>query len=118
MPAQHQLVDAGSGAVIVPKLELADTFWRRFRGLQLRSPLQADEGLLLKPCSSFHTHWMRFTIDVAMLDEDGVVLRVVAGIKPWRFGPMVKGTQSIVETVAGSLSERVQVGTRTAVATG
>jgi uncharacterized membrane protein (UPF0127 family) len=113
---QHQLIDAATGEVLVAKLEIADTFWRRFRGLQFRRPLAPDAGLLLTPCRSIHTHWMQFSIDVAMLDEEGVVIEILPGMKPWRIAPHVRGTQSIVETAAGMLSTRLRVGVRTKIA--
>lgn len=112
MNARHQLIDAETSAVIIAKLEVADTFWRRFRGLQFRRPLEIEEGLLLTPCSSIHTHWMRAAIDAAMLDEDGVVLAVVASIRPWRIVRRIKSTRSIVESASGVLSSRIHVGTR------
>lgn len=112
MNARHQLIDAATGEVIVPKLKVADTFWGRFRGLQCSPRLADDEGLLLTPCRSVHTHWMRFSIDVAMLDDDGIVLSVFTDVKPWRIAPRVDGTRSIVETAAGKLTDRLRVGRR------
>ena len=112
MNMRHQLVDADSGEVIVAKLEVADTFWRRFRGLQFRRSLAPDEGLLLTPCRSIHTHWMRFAIDAAMLDENGIVLAVISFIPPWRFVKQIRGTRSVVESCAGILSEKLKPGTR------
>jgi len=112
MVGQHQLIDAETGEVIVAKLEVADTFWQRFRGLQLRRPLAPDEGLLLTPCRSIHTHWMRFSIDVVMLDREGLVLATFANVRPWRALPGVKGTRSIVESVSGMLAAKTRLGAR------
>ena len=116
MNAWHQLVDADTGEVLVAKLQVANTFWRRFRGLQFRRQLADNAGLLLTPCRSIHTHWMRFSIDVAMLDDDGVVLNVLPKMRPWRIAPRINGTRSIVETNAGALARRLRVGVRTKVA--
>lgn len=113
MDGRHQLVNADSGEVIVPRLELATTFWQRFRGLQFRHALAADQGLMILPCRSIHTHWMRFAIDAAMLDADGIVLAILPAVTPWRIVRQVPRTRSILETNAGVLSKRVQVGNRT-----
>lgn len=112
MNATHQLIDADTGEVVIARLEVADTFWRRFRGLQFRRPLAPDEGLLLTPCRTIHTHWMRFSIDVACLDREGIVLAVFANMRPWRIVRRVNGTQSIVETASGMLAPKIQVGSR------
>jgi len=112
MNGRHQLINGETGEVIVAKLEVADTFWRRFRGLQFRPPLAPDEGLLLTPCRSIHTHWMRFAIDVALLNREGLVLAVIASVRPWRVVRHVRGTCSMVESAAEQLATRIRVGDR------
>ena len=115
MGSSFQLLNADTSDVIVPQLRLANTFWKRFAGLQFRVPLAPDEGLLLTPCSSIHTHWMRFAIDAAMLDENGVVLEIISNLKPWRIPRRTKGTKSVLETTAGVLSGHLAVGMKTKV---
>ncbi|MBM3998808.1 MAG: DUF192 domain-containing protein [Planctomycetes bacterium] len=115
MNARHQLIDVETGEVIIAKLQVADTFWRRFRGLQFRRPLAPDEGLLLTPCRSIHTHWMRFSIDAAMLDRQGVVLNVVNRVRPWRWVRGSAETHSILEAASGQLAPQL-VGSRVRIA--
>lgn len=62
------------------RIEVADTFLRRLRGLMLRRP---GDPLLLTRTSSVHTCWMRFPVDVTFLDARGRVLREVR-LRPWR----------------------------------
>jgi uncharacterized membrane protein (UPF0127 family) len=104
---RHQLIDADTGTVIVARLKIADTFWRRFRGLQFRRELASDEGLLLTPCRSIHTHWMRFSIDVAMLDHRGLVLQVLTNIRPWRLVKGTTDTNMILEVISGRLEHQL-----------
>jgi len=65
--------------------QLADSVWARGRGLLGRSGLAPRQGLLIRPCSSVHTWFMRFAIDVVYLDRDWRVTKVVPNLKPWRF---------------------------------
>lgn len=109
---RQQLVDAETGEVILATVELANTFWRRFRGLQFRRPLPPDTGLLLTPCRSIHTHWMRFSIDMAMLDGDGTVLAIQVDVRPWSMPRSPSETRSILETTAGVLGDSIAVGSR------
>jgi hypothetical protein len=44
---------------------------------------------------------MTFPIDVVHLDADSRVLRVVADLRPWRLGPLVRGSRLVVELPAG-----------------
>lgn len=115
MDSRYQLIDADTGEVILPKLQLATTFWQRFRGLQFRGPLMPDEGLLLTPCRSIHTHWMRFPIDLAMLDRQETVLDVLNDVRPWRLVMGHAETHAILEVNCGRL-DRQRVGSRVEVA--
>lgn len=106
------LVDSG-GRIVIPQLEIADTFLRRFLGLQFRSFMSSGAGIWLSPCASIHTCFMRFPIDVWMLDRDGVILHVKRRVRPWRIVMAPRGTRSIVETTVDAVSllegQRVEV---------
>jgi hypothetical protein len=86
----------------VAALEVADTARTRRRGLLGRDGL--DGALWLRPCGQVHSVRMRFPIDVAHLDRDGVVLRVVT-LRPGRLGPVVLRGRSVVEAEAGRFAE-------------
>ena len=81
---EWQLEIHDSGKIVVERLHVADRFWSRFRGLQFRRVFPQGHGILLAPCNSIHTMWMRFAIDVAMLDRKGEVLAVRQAVLPWR----------------------------------
>lgn len=102
MKAAHKLVLAESGQVVVPHLEVANTYWSRLCGLQFRKLLPADRAVLMERCSSIHTFWMRFSIDVIMLDRDGRVVEIRESVSPWRVViPKSKTVTSILEVTAG-----------------
>ena len=96
-----RLVNADTGAILVERLELADTWWRRFRGLQFRAPLEAGEGLLLVPCNSVHTCFVRGPIDVVLLDLAGRVVAVRTRVSPWRVVFATKGAWATLELPGG-----------------
>lgn len=73
-----------NGRTVCERCVLADTALARMKGLLGRTALPSGEGILLRPASSVHTAFMRFPIDVVFLDRDGVVLKVVENLKPWR----------------------------------
>lgn len=111
------LYNDSNGETVVRQLLVADGFVSRFVGLQFRSELNWGEALLLIPCSSVHTMFMRFPIDVAFIDKGGGVLRVVRDVRPWR--PLVlspKGTHATLEVSSGGLS--IQRGDRLRLAGG
>lgn len=100
MAPRFHLIDADSGEVVLADLELATTFWRRFRGLQFRRELSPNAGLYLFPCHAVHTHWLRFALDIAMLDADGRVLACHQAVPPWRILAGPRGTRAVVEAAA------------------
>lgn len=89
-------------------VELADTFFKRFLGLMLRKGLPSGNALLLVPCSSIHTWFMGFPIDVVYLDRDNTVLKKET-VHPWRLGSFVKGAGRILELNEGG-AKRIKVG--------
>jgi uncharacterized membrane protein (UPF0127 family) len=105
MNAPWRLFERGTARLVVERLELACGFWSRFAGLQLRPRPPRGSGLLLAPCSSIHTCFLRFAIDVVMLDESGRVLEVRRGVRPWRAVLPGRRTFAILEIPAADASE-------------
>jgi uncharacterized membrane protein (UPF0127 family) len=56
----------------------------RARGLLGRPAPPPGVALWITPCSAVHTCGMRYPIDVAFVDERGLVVRVVPDCPPWR----------------------------------
>jgi uncharacterized protein len=109
----------GSGdKVVCERCMVAETFMSRLRGLLGRSELPRDEGLLIIPCGSVHTWFMRFPIDVVFLDRDLRVVGVAADVRPWRMR-WRRGGKRVLELAAGEAAARgVGVGDRLALADG
>lgn len=93
------------GHDLADRAVLADGYWSRLRGLLGRDDLRPGEGLVLVPCSSVHMFGMRFAVDVLHLDRAGIILRTVPALRPWRVGPIVRGSHTVVELPAGRLAE-------------
>lgn len=67
---------------------LANSFRTRFLGLMFSASVQrraqGAQGLLITRCSSVHTCFMRYPIDVIYLDDAGTVVGHTDHLKPWR----------------------------------
>lgn len=87
---------------------VARTMRQRLTGLLGRTGI--DGAILLQPACSVHTFGMRFDLDVAHLDRDQRVLRVVT-MRPNRVGRPVVRARSVLEAAAGSLGH-LSVGDR------
>ena len=64
-------------------VEIASTWWSRFKGLMLRKPLPEGRGLFLEKTNSIHMCFMRFAIDAIYFDGDYRVVKVVHHLHPW-----------------------------------
>ena len=87
---------------------VARTMRQRLTGLLGRTGI--DGAILLQPACSVHTFGMRFDLDVAHLDRDQRVLRVVT-MRPNRLGRPIAHARSVLEAEAGSLAH-LRVGDR------
>ena len=96
---------------VIPKVCLTSNMLERMRGLLGRPPLQALEGLLIKPCSSVHTIGMKYSIDLAFLDKQWTVIKTVNTLKPWRMSAC-PSAHMVLELIGGSL-EQIQLSTGT-----
>jgi uncharacterized protein len=82
-------------------LHRAESFAARLFGLLARAPLGPNEALVLAPCASVHTAFMRYPIDVAFVDCEGRVLKVAANLRPFR-AAWCPGAYAVVEFAAGA----------------
>jgi uncharacterized membrane protein (UPF0127 family) len=100
--APHRLRNARTGELIATAVELADSPWKRMRGLLGRSGLDEGAGMRFEPTSSLHMMFMRFAIDVVYVDRDERIVKLVPHFKPWRFS-MARGARSAYELTVGTL---------------
>ncbi len=84
-------------------VDVARSFWKRGCGLMFRAKLDDGSGLVIDPCSSIHTMWMRFPIDVLYIDNDGTIARADRAMKPWRFGPLFVRGKYVIELPPGTI---------------
>ena len=98
------------GASIATHVEIADNWWKRFKGLQFRRPLGKDHAILLRPCPSIHTFWMRFAIDVVFLDGEGRVVDIRRHVRPWRAVVPKARSVAVIEMTAGALPAHLNEG--------
>ncbi|MGI6705389.1 MAG: DUF192 domain-containing protein [Clostridia bacterium] len=97
-----KIIDVTSGKIIGDRIQLANRFLPRLKGLMFRDHLDPGEGILLYPCNSIHMFFMKIPLDILFLDEDMVVLKQINGIKPWQISTIVKNAKYVLELGYGS----------------
>ena len=86
---------------VLASADLATDRATRTKGLVGRDHLEG--ALVLQPCRWIHTIGMRFPLDVAYLDADGVVVKTLR-MKRRRLGIPVWHARVVVEAEAGAFA--------------
>jgi uncharacterized protein len=95
---------------VLAAVEIANGSRARRRGLLGRDGIEG--ALVLRPCRHVHTFGMRFAVDVAFCDADGLVLRTTS-LAPWRLSPVIRRSAFVIEAEAGAFDRwRLRTGDR------
>jgi uncharacterized membrane protein (UPF0127 family) len=103
--AEYVRIELESGEVVCERCLMATNPALRLRGLLGKKELRAGEGILLRPCASVHTMFMRFAIDVVFCDSDLRVLAVAPEVPKWRMRSQ-RGAKVAIELAAGEGARR------------
>jgi hypothetical protein len=94
-----------TGRCLAEKVALANTFFKRLRGLMFRRRrLAPAEALWLRPTSGVHTFWMLFAIDVIFLDRELRIVKLVENMRPFRVTRPHLAARSALEMSAHTIS--------------
>ena len=98
-----RIVERPGGRTIAHRVDRAERWWQRLRGLLGRDRLDEGEGLLLVPCRAVHMLGMRLTLDVALLDRTGRIVAVFEELRPGRAIASHRQAHAALELPAGTL---------------
>lgn len=96
------LLNRRTGQELAGAVEIAETRKARNQGLLGRDAMAPSAALILTPCCSIHTAFMRFAIDVVFIDRNGRVVRIVNALPPWRAAWAIHA-HSVIELAGGRL---------------
>jgi len=105
-----KLINQRNGDIIADRVEIADSFFTRLVGLMGRRGMQGNNALVLNPCSSIHTFFMRFSIDAVFIDGQGEVIHLIPEMPTYEISPVVKKAKMVIELPGGTASSRVYIG--------
>jgi len=83
--------------------DIADNFFTRAIGLIGRKDFSSGEAMVIKPCNSVHTFFMRFPVDVLFLDRNHKVVNLIESMKPFRASRINFRADYAVELPAGTI---------------
>jgi uncharacterized membrane protein (UPF0127 family) len=96
--------------VLCENLKVANTFITRLVGLMGSKKMDKFDALLIEPCNSIHTFFMKYPLDVVFLDADNRVVKCVENLAPWRMTFLYLNAKKVLELNAGVLKSQVSKG--------
>lgn len=106
-----KLINSSKNITLIEKLERATSLYARMKGLLGRNELPSDEALMINHCSSIHTFYMKFAVDVVFVDRKMVVKKIYKNVKPWRLVSPIWGAHSVIEFAGGALEKlNIEIG--------
>ena len=100
-PGSFTLQNSRTGLMLAVEIEPAFDSKSRNRGLLGRARLDDGAALILAPCSSIHTFFMHFAIDVLFVRKDGRVAKIYPALPAWRIA-IAPGAFAAIELPAGT----------------
>jgi len=102
-----RILNTTKNTVVAQQASIARTVWSRFWGLMGKGSLPDGHALVIDPCSSVHTMFMRFAIDAVFLDKNNRVVKVARSMHPYR-AAIAPGAARVLELQAGG-AERARL---------
>jgi len=90
-------------AEVAAECLVADSFWKRLRGLLGQPALCEGQGLLITPCRAVHMMGMKYPLDVVFLDPAGQVVGIESRLPPRAKSAWYPRAHHALELPAGTL---------------
>jgi uncharacterized membrane protein (UPF0127 family) len=101
----YKAINRRTGQIIAQRVIMAQDIKSRSVGLLSRQRMGKDEGLLIKPCNSIHTFFMKFAIDVVFLGKDSKVAKIVKDMGPFNLAACYARGYMTLELASGVLAK-------------
>lgn len=80
----------------------ANRFFSRLKGLLFTKELPPEQSLLISPCQQVHTLGMHYAIDLAFINKEQQIIKLVQGLQPNRQA-YARGARFVLEMPEGSI---------------
>jgi hypothetical protein len=97
---RYELLNIERSSVVATRVEPAFDSKTRRRGLLGRDSVPENYALIIAPCGSVHTFFMRFPLDLVFVSKDGTVVKTCRSVKPWRIAGALRAF-AVIEAAAG-----------------
>ena len=103
MSARIEIRNVTKGKLLADSGELASSMVKRMIGLLGRPSLPEGHALIIEPCNSIHTFFMKFSIDVVFVDRNHRIVSVIERMRPFRVSRIYPRARYVIEFPPGVL---------------
>ena len=98
-----RIINKTNSFVVAEEATIANTPFKRMKGLLGRKELKEGQALVLDPCNSIHTFFMRFPIDILFLDKNNKIIKTISCLKPFRLTAIYFNAALAIELPSGKI---------------
>ena len=99
---RYRVTNLTRNTLLADRGEVADSFFKRFKGLMGVSDFPLGRALHIAPCNSIHMFFMKIPLDIVFLDRELTVVEVLHALPPWRVSRVYFAAHSALELPAGT----------------
>ena len=99
-----RLINQTKNTILAEDVFIANTPFKRIKGLLGKKVFLPDQAIILDPCNSVHTFFMRFAIDILFVDKDYKVVKALPKLDPNRITRIYWHSSRVIELPVGRLT--------------
>jgi hypothetical protein len=98
-----RLINQTKNTILAEDVLIANTPFKRIRGLLGKKVFLPNQAIILDPCNSVHTFFMRFAVDILFVDKDYKVVKALPDFSPNRITRICWHFSRAIELPVGRL---------------
>ena len=95
---------------VANQVKVAKGSVERMIGLMFKKEMNGFDGLLIDPCNSIHTFFMKYHLDLIFIGKGNRIVKIIRNIAPWRMTWMYYKSHKVLELKGGTLPNGVNEG--------
>ena len=100
-----RLINQTKNTVLAENVFIAGNMLERIKGLLGKKEFLPGEALILEPCNSVHTFFMRFPIDLLFVDRNYRIVKSLPGFAPNKVSWIYWKSRLVIELPSGTLKQ-------------
>jgi len=98
-----KIINLTKNTTLAQEAVIAGSLLKRAIGLLGKRELPDGQALIIKPCKSVHTFFMRFSVDLLFVDRGERVVKILQRLPPFRLSSICLNADYVIELPAGKI---------------